>query len=171
MSARLRDQLIATRSAIAERQVYEVDGLLDLADLWDVAGLSRLHDELRDPPFTPVTPAAAAAARRARRATCSRRSASGDILVHHPYDSFTTSVERFVKQAVDDPDVLAIKQTVYRTSADSPAGPGADRGRRARQAGGLHGGAEGALRRAAPTSAGRRSSSRPASTSSTASRR
>ena len=120
---------------IAADEVYEVDGLLGLADLWDVAGALRP----RRPALPAVQPASprrgCCSARRARRATCSRRSASGDILVHHPYDSFTTSVERFVKQAVYDPDVLAIKQTVYRTSADSPLVPAlieaAERGKQA----------------------------------------
>ena len=72
-------------------------------------------NELRYPPWTPVTqprlqgdegePADVFAVIR-----------QGDVLVHHPYDSFATSVERFVDQAVEDPDVLAIKMTVYRTS-------------------------------------------------------
>ena len=72
---------------------------------------------------------------RASSPTCWPRCASGDILLHHPYDSFATSVERFVEQAVNDPDVLAIKQTVYRTSDDSPLVPGliraAERGKQA----------------------------------------
>jgi len=132
MSPRLRDQL-KSALRIAERQVYEVDGLLDLSDLMDVAALPGFS-ELRDPPFTPATkprlrgengdPADLFAVMR-----------EGDVLVHHPYDSFTTSVERFVKQAVNDPDVLAIKQTVYRTSADSPLVPSlieaAERGKQA----------------------------------------
>jgi polyphosphate kinase len=104
-----------------QRQVYAVDGVLDASDLWQIYGLDGFG-ELRDPPWTPVTqprlhgedgqPANIMSAMR-----------QGDILVHHPYDSFNTSVERFVDQAVADPDVLAIKQTVYRTSDDSPLVP------------------------------------------------
>ena len=132
MSERLRAQLTQALR-IEDRQVYEVDRPLDLADLDDVAGLPG-YGELRDPPFVPVTQrrllgedgadADVFAAMRER-----------DVLVHHPYDSFTTSVERFVEQAVADPDVLAIKQTVYRTSADSPLVPAlieaAERGKQA----------------------------------------
>jgi polyphosphate kinase len=120
MNPKLREQLIAALR-LEEREVYDVDGLIDLGDLGKVADVPG-HSELRYPPWTPVTQARLqgeeeepvdmfAAIRR------------GDVLVHHPYDSFVTSVERFVEQAVADPDVLAIKQTVYRTSDDSPLVP------------------------------------------------
>ena len=120
MSASMREQ-ITTSLAAEEEDVFEVPGLLDLVDLWDVVGVPG-HADLREPPWTPVTqprlqpdedeePDVMAAMRK------------GDILLHHPYDSFATSVERFVEQAVADPDVLAIKQTVYRTSDDSPLVP------------------------------------------------
>ena len=85
--------------------------------LWAVHDLDR--PELKDEPFAPVTPP--------RLATADDEPVDifaairqGDILVHHPYDSFADSVEAFIKQASRDPDVLAIKQTLYRTSGDSP---------------------------------------------------
>jgi polyphosphate kinase len=132
MSPRLRDWLLGAMD-IDQRQLYEVDGPLDMADLWDVVGVGGFS-ELRDPPHVAVTPP------RLRgedgdEADVFAEIREADILVHHPYDSFTTSVERFVRQAVDDPDVLAIKQTVYRTSADSPLVPSlieaAERGKQA----------------------------------------
>jgi polyphosphate kinase len=120
MNPKLRQQLIDALR-LEDREVYDVDGLIDLADLTAVADVSG-HAELRYPPWTPVTqprlqgeddePCDMFAAIR-----------NGDLLVHHPYESFSTSVERFVEQAVADPDVLAIKQTVYRTSDDSPLVP------------------------------------------------
>jgi polyphosphate kinase len=120
MSVRLREQLKSALK-IEERQLYEVDGLLDMSDLWDVYGIAGLS-ELRDPPFTPSTKPRLRGEEE-QDADLFATIREGDVLVHHPYDSFTTSVERFVKQAVHDPDVLAIKQTVYRTSADSPLVP------------------------------------------------
>jgi polyphosphate kinase len=121
MNAKLRGQLIDALR-LEDREVYDVDGLIDLADLGDVVDASGSHPELRYEPWSPVTqprlqgedgePVDMFAAIR-----------QGDILVHHPYDSFASSVERFVVQAVADPDVLAIKQTVYRTSDDSPLVP------------------------------------------------
>ncbi len=120
MNSKLREQLIDALR-LEEREVYDVDGLVDLGDLGKVADLPG-KAELRFEPWTPVTqprlqgeddePVDIFAAIR-----------QGDILVHHPYDSFASSVERFVVQAVADPDVLAIKQTVYRTSDDSPLVP------------------------------------------------
>jgi polyphosphate kinase len=120
MNPKLREQLIDALR-LEDREVYDVDGLIDLADIDAIADLPG-HAELRYPPWGPVTQPRLQgeddeqvdmfAAIRQR-----------DILVHHPYDSFATSVERFVEQAVADPDVLAIKHTVYRTSDDSPLVP------------------------------------------------
>src|SRR6478672_7788696 len=91
MNPRLREQL---RDAlkIDERQVYEVDGLLDVSDLWDVVGLPGFSD-LRDPPHTPVTPPILRG-EDDEEADVFAAIRESDILVHHPYDSFTTSVER-----------------------------------------------------------------------------
>ena len=97
--------------------VYRTSAPLDLAQLSCLAKLDR--PELLAPAFTPVVPARLAgkgddpvdlfAVLRER-----------DLLVHHPYESFASSVEAFISQAADDPDVLAIKQTLYRTSGDAP---------------------------------------------------
>ena len=120
MDPDMREYLIE-QLAVDEAQVVDVSGLLDLEDLWQLYGVEG-HRELRDEPWTPVPPPAftdgddgPADLMAAMRA--------GDVLVHHPYDSFAASVERFVQQAVRDPDVLAIKLTVYRTSDDSTLVP------------------------------------------------
>jgi polyphosphate kinase len=119
--------------AIDEGHVIDVEGLLDLEDLWELYEVDG-HRELRDPPWTPVTQPALADRDDAKADVFAAIRAS-DLLVHHPYDSFATSVERFVKQAVADPDVLAIKTTVYRTSDDSALVPAlieaAERGKQA----------------------------------------
>src|SRR5829696_624127 len=132
MSPRLREQL-KTALKIEERQLYDADGLLDMADMWDLYGIPGFS-ELRDPPFSSITKPRLRGENE-EEADLFGALREGDILVHHPYDSFTTSVERFVHQAVHDPDVLAIKQTVYRTSADSPLVPSlieaAERGKQA----------------------------------------
>ena len=106
---------------LEDRQVYAVDGILDTGDLWQIYKLPGFG-ELRDPPWTPVTQPRLQG-KESEQVNVMAEMRRGDILVHHPYDSFATSVERFVDQAVSDPDVLAIKQTVYRTSDDSPLVP------------------------------------------------
>jgi polyphosphate kinase len=120
MNPKLRGQLVDALR-LQELEVYEIAGLLDLADLSDIVSIPG-HGELRYPPWTPLTqPRLQGDDDKAPDIFAAIR--QGDILVHHPYDSFSSSVERFVEQAVADPDVLAIKQTVYRTSDDSPLVP------------------------------------------------
>jgi polyphosphate kinase len=122
MDPGLRDQLVDGMK-IEPDAVYETPGLLGLDDLADINSV-RGFRELRYPPFRGVTPAALQQGSRTQREVdVFAAIRQGDILVHHPYDSFSGSVERFVRQAVEDPNVLAIKQTVYRTSADSPLVP------------------------------------------------
>jgi polyphosphate kinase len=120
MNTKLRGQLVEALR-LEDREVYDIEGLLDLADLEAIADVPG-HAELRWPPWTPVTqPRLQGEDDEGVDMFAEIR--QRDILVHHPYDSFATSVERFVAQAVADPDVLAIKQTVYRTSDDSALVP------------------------------------------------
>jgi len=109
MVQRLNDGLGVTAG-----QVYLIDGMLDLADVGRIADIER--PELRFEPWMPVTrPRLATAGRRDLFAEVRR----SDLLVHLPYDSFTTSVESFVAAAAKDRDVVGLKTTVYRTSDDS----------------------------------------------------
>ncbi len=105
-------------------QVYDVEGLLDLSDLWQIAGLDG-HSDIRQIPWTPLThPDLVPGPGRADdQPDVFAAMRAAPVLVHFPYHSFATSVERFVKQAAEDPDVLAIKMTVYRTSDDSALVP------------------------------------------------
>jgi len=120
MPARLLGEL-TTALDVAPRDVYPIEGMLDLTSLWELVKL-RGFPELRDPPYTPVVQPRLRGEDE-RRGDVMGAMRQGDVLVHHPYDSFASSVERFVEQAVNDPHVLAIKQTVYRTSDDSTLVP------------------------------------------------
>jgi polyphosphate kinase len=125
--------LLVESLAIDEIQVVDVDGLLDLNDLWELYEVDG-HRDLRHEPWVPVSPPPFADPDTGRPDVLGAMRA-GDLLVHHPYESFAGSVERFVRQAVDDPNVLAIKMTVYRTSDDSALVPSlidaAERGKQA----------------------------------------
>ncbi len=111
--------LLVRELGVAENEVFMLPGPLDLRGLWAFVGLNR--DDLSDPAFVPRTN---------KMLHENKESASApnvleamrrhDVLLHHPYDSFSTSVQRFLEQAAADPKVLAIKQTLYRTSGDSP---------------------------------------------------
>jgi polyphosphate kinase len=117
-------------------QVYEAHGLLDQGDLFGIVGIEG-HDDLRQAAWTPLAHPALRPREDDENEQPDVLSAmrNGDILVQFPYHSFSSSVEQFVTQAVDDPNVLAIKMTVYRTSDDSALVPGliaaAERGKQA----------------------------------------
>src|SRR5580698_1263893 len=116
MSTETRDMLIHELD-LAPEDLYETTAPLDLGGLWAVHALDR--PELQEEPWAPMTaPRLANAGNEPADLFAVLR--ERDVLVHHPYDSFTTSVEAFISQASFDPDVLAIKQTLYRTSGDSP---------------------------------------------------
>ena len=106
---------------VQDEEVYPVDGLLDMGALWQLVRLPG-HADLRQEPLVAITHPRLLR-HEGERPDVLGAMREGDLLVHHPYVSFATSVERFVEQAVADPNVLAIKQTVYRTSDDSPLVP------------------------------------------------
>ena len=97
-----------------------IPGLLDMNDLWQIVGLPGIRAARRAVDAGDAARLRVADGEPEHDVLAIRQ---GDLLVHHPYESFATSVERFVTQAVEDPDVLAVKQTVYRTSDDSPLVP------------------------------------------------
>jgi polyphosphate kinase len=124
-------KLLLRELQLSRKDLYEIDGLLDLGDLWQLVELNR--PSLKGKPWFGVTPPELGASHDkpvAMLATLQQQ----DVLVHHPYDRFATTVEAFVRQAADDPDVLAIKQTLYRTS-DAGEAPIVDSLIRAAEAG------------------------------------
>ena len=98
--------------------VYEFAGPLGLDCLWTVYDLSR--PDLHDQPWTPLVPPPLTTVEREEDSDIFAVLDRQDVLVHHPYDSFSASVEELLNEAADDPHVLAIKQCLYRTSGDSP---------------------------------------------------
>jgi polyphosphate kinase len=110
------DLLIRELDMDAEH-VVRVPGLLDLSQLWQIYGEADRPD-LKDRTFVPATHPQFAEGETPRSVFSRLR--ENDILVHHPFHSFSTSVQRFIEQAAADENVLAIKQTLYRTSGDSP---------------------------------------------------
>jgi polyphosphate kinase len=114
--AQNRLDLLLEELQLSERDVYQSEGPLGLHDLFQLASLP--FPELCDPPFMPAVPTIFQGAGDAASFFATLR--ERDILVHHPYESFDSTVVRFIEEAAEDPAVLAIKQTMYRTSPDSP---------------------------------------------------
>jgi polyphosphate kinase len=111
-------QILLRGIGLGEDDCYEIRGMLDLTGLRAIAELDRAA--LRSEPWTPTTPPRLVPPDEDEPADVLAAIRAGDLLVHHPYESFAASIERFIAQAVDDPEVLTIKMTLYRTSGDSP---------------------------------------------------
>nr|WP_265520982.1 RNA degradosome polyphosphate kinase [Oerskovia sp. JB1-3-2] len=117
ISPRIRD-LLVRELGVAEDEVSILPAPLDLTGLNVIADLDR--SDLHFPPFVPTTHRYLAEVESASPTDVFAAIRERDVLLHHPYDSFSTSVQTFLEQAAADPKVLAIKQTLYRTSGDSP---------------------------------------------------
>ena len=110
--------LLVRELGVSDTEVFALPSPLDLTGLMDLLSLDR--PELKDPPFLPRTSIELAEFESATPPDVLAVLRDHDVLLHHPYDSFSTSVQAFLEQAAADPNVLAIKQTLYRTSMDSP---------------------------------------------------
>jgi polyphosphate kinase len=111
-------ELLVRGLGVQATDIYEVAGMLDLTALETIADLDV--PALQREPWQPVVPLRLLPPDEDEAADVFAVMREGDLLVHHPYESFAASVQRFVEQAADDPDVLTIKMTLYRTSGDSP---------------------------------------------------
>jgi polyphosphate kinase len=111
-------QILLRGLGLGDDDAYEIRGMLDLTGLRDLVDLDR--PDLKNEPWLPVTPPRLVPPDEDEPADVFAAIRLEDLLVHHPYENFATSVERFIRQAVDDPEVLTIKMTLYRTSGDSP---------------------------------------------------
>ena len=111
-------EMLVRQLGVSEREVFRLRAPLDFTGLFAIAEVDR--EDLKYPNFLPKTHPHLAEVETARSADVFAAMQKRDVLLHHPYDSFATSVQRFVEQAAADPKVLAIKLTLYRTSGDSP---------------------------------------------------
>lgn len=111
-------ELLISELDITEQEVYRLPAPLDLTGLWTFVGLDR--PDLKQATFVPKTSRQLMQVETATAPDILATVRDHDVLLHHPYDSFSTSVQLFLEQAAVDPHVLAIKQTLYRTSGDSP---------------------------------------------------
>ncbi|MGV8876874.1 MAG: RNA degradosome polyphosphate kinase [Rhodoglobus sp.] len=110
--------LLVRELKITDQEVYRLPAPLDLGGLFQLTRIDKPH--LKYPRHVPTTSSSLMATESNEQADIFRSIARKDILLHHPYESFSTSVQAFLEQAAADPHVLAIKQTLYRTSGDSP---------------------------------------------------